>query len=257
MAEFNNINLAQIYGAADEAKARQLQNQVIQNQFARQQKQDSEDDAVKGAYSFDAAGKLDETATGSNLARVSPQKYYEFQTAISKRDQDAAKMKREDNTAKLSDASSILKLQGESAKNILADPTLKTALYNVQQFGQLTGQDVTGELDIVNQIGENPDGLRKYAAGHALTAEQMLPKTQMQDTGGASNVLSIDPLTSKPTVTASTNKTATPDAVMSNNRAMYEGALNRNLTMRGQNMTDARSREKNANDVTYGKAPDQ
>lgn len=248
MPQFENVNLAQIYGAADEAKARQLQNQVIQNQFARQQKQDMENDQIKGAYAFTPDGQMDEKATLGNLYKVAPQKAYEFQQALTQRDMAAAKAKREESSAKLGDAEKVYTLLKKSSGFVLANPTLQNALQVTQQFGQLTGQDVSSELASLQQIGDNPEGLKRWAAGHSLDADKLLPQFKSQDIGGSIQQQSIDPITGEVKVLGNTNKTQTPDSIASNALTRAGQAI----TIRGQNMTDARAREANANG---GKAP--
>ena len=253
IANMQPVNLAQIYGQADQANNQRMQNNLLNMKMQQAQKEQADNEAIKGAYAgaISPDGTLDRKTLFANLYKVDPNKALEAQTTFNNQDIASSKSKREDTNSQLDQAKKISDLMGGSAKNVLANPTLQNALFETQKFGKLTGADVSQELANLQQIGDNPDGLRKWAAGHALTAEQLLPKIQMQDTGGTSNVLSIDPLTGKPSLISSTNKTATPDAIMSNERAISEGKLNRGVQIRGQNLTDARAKE----NVNGSKAP--
>jgi len=244
------VNLAQIYGAADQANAQRIHNQYLGMQMQKAQKELADEEALKGAYaqSISPEGTLDRKTLFANLYKTNPMKALEAQKAFNEQDIAQSKSKREDTKSQLDNAASILKLQGDSAKSVLANPTLDTAIYTTKRFGELTGQDVTGELQNIQAIGDNPDALRKWAGGHALSAEQMLGKLQNINTGQFNVQQMVEPLTGKVVETGRTQMQATPDAVMSNERAIKEGALNRGVTMRGQNLTDARSREKNSID---------
>lgn len=57
------------------------------------------------------------------------------------------------------------------------------------------------------------------------------------DTGNAVQVLAVDPVTGAQTVVQTVPKGVSPDAQLSNTTRVNEGALDRNVTMRGQNMT--------------------
>jgi len=67
-----------------------------------------------------------------------------------------------------------------------------------------------------------------------------MPKLNISDVGG--KLQGLNPYTME-AIGQGIEKTSTPDALLSNARAVSEGALNRGVTMRGQDMTDARSRE--------------
>lgn len=238
-ADFQPVNLAQIYGAADQANNQQLQNQVLQLQMKKAQKADDDEAALQSAFSgaISPDGTLNRNTLYANLYKVNPQKALEFQNSFNQQDIATAKNNREIQSAKLADAEKIGTILKQGATSVLANPTLDNAMYQTQQFGKLTGQDVTNELQNLQQIGDNPDALRKWAAGHALNAEQLLPKTQLQDTGGTSNVLNIDPLTGKPTVVSTTAKTMTPGEIASNQVAQGNlGVARANLGVNQQRL---------------------
>lgn len=103
--------------------------------------------------------------------------------------------------------------------------------------------------------------LPDYVKSVAMRAEQgrkavemLMPKVQMVDGGSVitpfnTNTLAgpIGPIAGA----AVTTKTATPGEVMTDTRTRSEGAANRAVTIRGQNLADARSREQ----IEQGKVP--
>ncbi|MDE3021922.1 MAG: hypothetical protein KGI54_08690 [Pseudomonadota bacterium] len=66
-----------------------------------------------------------------------------------------------------------------------------------------------------------------------------MPKLSLHDLGGS--VQGFNPYTMQ--AMGGVAKSNTPDALLTNARTVSEGALNRGVTMRGQNLVDARSRE--------------
>lgn len=233
MADFNTVNLAQIYGAADEANARQQQQQYQQYQIQRQQKEDSLGDATRGAYRVKPDGTLDEKGTLAELLRVNPQEGLKFNQQLQTQRAAQDKATREAQTAKLGDAEKTYNLLKQSSGAVLAMPTLQNAIQQTTRFGKLTGQDVTSEIANLNQIGDNPEQIKRWAAGHSLSAEQLLPKNQSTDYGGYRANESVDPITGQVTQTGRTNKTQSPDSIASNANAI-----------RLQNMRDATENSK-------------
>jgi hypothetical protein len=73
--------------------------------------------------------------------------------------------------------------------------------------------------------------------------KRMTPDIKQVDIGGSIIAQDMNPFTNPNITGAQMAKTNTPDAVMTDRRTRDEGAANRGVTMRGQNMTDARSRE--------------
>lgn len=128
------------------------------------------------------------------------------------------------------------------AGGVMANPTAEAAMFAIDAFERFTGRRMPEERARIAQL-QTPDDVKRWAAGHALSADKLLPQVQNRDTGGQVQTLAIDPLTGRPTVTGAVDKTVTPDAVMTDRRAREEGAANRGVQMRGQNLTDARARE--------------
>lgn len=178
-------------------------------QFLRQKQEDERNDKLRGAYVIDESGAFNPKATFANLLQIDPKSAMEFNAAMEKQSQDALKRQQDQETFKLGKAEKVYNLMKQSSGYIMANPTLANATRELTRFGNMTGADISGELETLQQLGDNPEAIKKWAAGHSLTADQLLPKFQNQDIGGAINAISIDPITGKQTVLSTTPKTAT------------------------------------------------
>ncbi len=67
--------------------------------------------------------------------------------------------------------------------------------------------------------------------------DKLIPKTEMRNLGGTDQQFQTNPLTGQVTPGPAFAKTATPEAVMTDERTRSEGAANRGVTMRGQDLT--------------------
>ncbi|MES1989218.1 MAG: hypothetical protein V4440_14535 [Pseudomonadota bacterium] len=128
MAEFNNINLAQIYGAVDEANARkqqiamqqqQLQRQGIQDQRADQEygRQQQLRDIYAGAVKPD--GTLDENAIFQKSLAVDPASALAFKQSQQKQRAETAKMDMEAKKAEIENLSA----KSKYGRDLLASVT--------------------------------------------------------------------------------------------------------------------------------------
>jgi hypothetical protein len=190
------------------AKMYELQNlqQTGQaNQLAMQEKQRAiaEDEAVRNYFA-----QQDRTSPdfAKGLYGISPktgQAYEKFQAETSK----------EKTLAKNAEIEQLTKIHGvlkTGATQVLANPTLANAIRVTQDVGRMTGSDVSADLAQLTALGDNPEAIRRWAAGHALEADKLLPKTERVDVGGAINYTNIDPLTGLPKVVGTTQKTVAP-----------------------------------------------
>lgn len=130
----------------------------------------------------------------------------------------------------------LLSAQGDLATRVFANPTREaaaSALANMKSLSQALGipLDFAGD-DAALQQFQTPDQIKAWAAGHAMKAQELLPKIQTLNVGNAQVTQAVDPLTGKPTQTGRMAIAQSPD------NAATVGA-----TIRGQNMTDARARE--------------
>jgi hypothetical protein len=207
------------------AKIYELQNmqQTSQaNQLAMQEKQRAiaEDEAVRNYFA-----QQDRTSPdfAKGLYGISPktgQAYEKFQAETSK----------EKTLAKNAEIEQLTKIHGvlkTGATQVLANPTLANAIRVTQEVGRMTGSDVSADLAQLTELGENPEAIRRWAAGHAFEADKLLPKFENQQNvmvGGVptTRVLSIDPLTGKArtvegSAAATYNKPAASTVVNVNN----------------------------------------
>lgn len=119
------------------------------------------------------------------------------------------------------------------ANGVFANPSQETAMNALNMWERLTGLKADdGRKEVMAMT--DPEQIKRWAAGMALKADQLLPQVQTRNTGGTTDTLAIDPITGKPTVTGSVRNTVSPDA-----------ALSAATQRRGQDLTDQRARETN------------
>jgi len=99
---------------------------------------------------------------------------------------------------------------------------------------QETGKDLPPQLraGLEKLIRTDPKWQLKLVMGisdPAKMVEILKPLIQTRDTGGAVQTLAIDQFTGVPSVTGSVAKTATPDALLNDERQRREGDLNRGV----------------------------
>lgn len=125
---------------------------------------------------------------------------------------------------------SLVEAQGFAATQVLANPTVETAraaVMKVKQFAQHLGIDLnTSEDERIVSTLQNPEDIRRYFAGQALAAKELLPKLQTTDAGNAKVQQAVDPLTGQARETGRTPIMQSPD------NAASVGA-----TIRGQNVS--------------------
>jgi hypothetical protein len=130
------------------------------------------------------------------------------------------------------------------------------ALQVMTQNGWLTPEQA--EQSLMELESMDPAQVREkaqFGMTSVLSAKDQLLKGQTTDLGGQVSYETFDPVTGKVTRTGVGNKTLTPEAILTDERARSEGEKNRGVTIRGQNMTDARAREQNDYNRTQGRAP--
>lgn len=211
----------QLKGLRAQGQLRDLQMQEFQDKRARQQ---------------NLRGILGQGLQGQDLVKaLQTGGYLDESTAY-------AKQMREEQDANLKREGEIVKLQGDLAKFVMSNPTEQAAIGAIARMEAATGRSFDSERATVYSMRNDPAALRKWAGGYALSAEQQLPKFERFDTGGQVQMGTISPF-GEYAQAGVIDKTVTPDAVMADKRAREEGAANRAVTVRGQNMTDSRARE--------------
>ncbi|MGL4891221.1 MAG: hypothetical protein ACRC52_10595, partial [Aeromonas veronii] len=124
-------------------------------------------------------------------------------------------------------AQALMKIDPEEAMKMMAPPVRE-----IKEYSTMLGPNGKPV-----QVAMYKDGTVEAVNGFSPT-----PKMHFQDLGG--QVMAIDQHTGQPM--SNFGKTNTPDAIMSDRRQRDEGAANRGVTMRGQNMTDARAKANQA-----------
>ena len=166
------------------------------------------------------------------------------------------------------------KTRGDIAKDTAETDTKKQALTKAkreqamqdiagydtpeQMLAGLADHEAKGDIDAIKAQAVR-DQIQQAQNFPALQVKMlrnlMAPKDQVdlskpvlggQSLGGNYQYTSRDPLTGAVTVNSNAPMTQTPDSVASNERMVSEGAANRGVQMRGQNMIDARTRENTA-----------
>ena len=148
-----------------------------------------------------------------------------MQAGLGKQSIALQKQMQEQQAAKIKQAKDSLDLMKSSAASIVANPDPVFAKQKLVQFGQLTGQDISSDLAMLDSFGTDANKIKQWAASHAMEADKLLPKFETRDIGGAVQRQGYDPLTGmpigRPQVTA---KTATPGEVMADARARAQMA---------------------------------
>jgi hypothetical protein len=207
------------------AKMYELQNmqQTGQaNQLAMQEKQRAiaEDEAVRNYFAQQDRSSPDFAKGLYGISPKTGQAYEKFQAETSK-EKTLAK------NAELEQLTKIHSVLKTGATQVLANPTLANAIRVTQDVGRMTGSDVASDIAELTALGENPEAIRRWAAGHAFEADKLLPKFENQQNvmvNGVptTRVLSIDPLTGKArtvegSAAATYNKPAASTVVNVNN----------------------------------------
>lgn len=237
-ADFQPFNLAQIYGAADQANNQKLQNQVLQMQMQKAQKSDADEEALKGAFNgaIGPDGTVDRKTLYANLYRVNPQKALEVQQAFSQQDLAAGKAKRENDAADITNRVNKSKYLRDTLANVTDQQSYENALNEAKTLGaDFLTNSAPAQYD------------PNWVKGHVYDADKFItnntPKFEKVDIGGKVQVVDMNPNTNPNLQGSSFDKTATPEALMTDERMRREGELNRGVTIRGQNLTNERAKE--------------
>jgi hypothetical protein len=190
------------------AKMYEMQN-IVQSNKLNQMKMDeytrgvAEDEAVRNYFAQQDRSSPDFAKGLYGISPKTGQAYEKFQAETSK-EKTLAK------NAEIEQLTKIHSVLKTGATQVLANPTLANAIRVTQNVGRMTGSDVSADLAQLTELGDNPEAIRRWAAGHALEADKLLPKTERVDVGGAINYTNIDPLTGLPKVVGTTEKTVAP-----------------------------------------------
>lgn len=125
-----------------------------------------------------------------------------------------------------------LELVKHFAGSIAANPTPEYATKTLDYLQQLSGMNLDNDRAQLAQL-TSPEQIKRWALGHALKADEMLPKFTNIDTGAVTQFVSTDPVTGKPTITGELKNTVSPNA-----------KLQADITMRRDDMVDSREKQR-------------
>lgn len=174
-----NVAADVIYQA--EQRQNQKQQEARQNKLADLQLQTAEQE-MADRNALRAASQADILAN--------PMKY-------GKSGLEYAKTVRETKTAELNQAKTVLEMMKGAATQVMANPEQAETV--LMDFGRRTGSDVSADLAQLRSLGGNREAIVKWAAGHALQADKLLPQYSNIDTQDRITRQGFDPLTGKPT----------------------------------------------------------
>lgn len=178
---------------AQQQQQRQLADIQLQNALT-QQRQASEEEA---AY----------RAAGSDLNKLQAEL---FNRGLGKAGMAVGAQLSKQQADRLTALKTTTELMKSAATGIMANPTLENAIGTLQSFGQRTGANVSGELDTLMKMGDNPEAIKQWAAGHAVSADKLLPNFQHFDQGGAVVMGQVDPITGNFVQTGAVKKSMAP-----------------------------------------------
>ena len=232
-------------------KALTLQNlmgqQDMQGMQLRQAQQAEADDLAT-REAFKAGG--DQKAI---IDRLMGAGQYKPAQALQKNMLDTRKTEGEINKGRADVMKSLLEIQKQGAGAVMANPTADSALAAVDQFERTAVSLGMPELSsqaaqqraAIQQAGNNPEALRRLAAGWALTADKFLPQFETVNDGKTTRMVDKNFLSNPNAGSQTITMQTTPGQDQTDARTKAEGAANRGVTMRGQNLADARARETN------------
>ena len=239
-------------GQERQGNALKLQQLIMGNQEA-QMKMDATKQAMATAQKYRDFISQNPKANGEQLRA---QGFVDEGYAADKFSTEQAKTQAEINDKQFKTSQEKFTFHAQGLKAVAESPDpINAANQFIQQsvmFGTMApeiAQQLTAQMQ-----GKTPEQIKQASMAmfqQALSAKEQMDLRDMKnvDNGGTNQVIMTDKLAGTVTPVYSTNKTQTPDSIANNQRMTQEGALNRGVTMRGQditargqNMTDARAR---------------
>ena len=196
-------NALQAYATGMQARGQQQQNRLAAMQVEAAQRQQQQQDALNNAYkgSIGPDGKVNYAGVQSALAGAN----------AGAQIPGVSKAAAEEQNLRIERATKVLTLQKSYATQVMAAPTLANALASLDSMEAVTGKgSMDSERARLTAIGDNPEQIRTWAAGHALDADKMLPHYSTVDTGGQVQTVGINPITGQTTQTGAIPKTMAP-----------------------------------------------
>lgn len=207
---------------AQQLEHAQTANMLGKYQLGQAKRADEQQNALAEVYRSAAnpqTGAIDSNALMQGLA----------QRGLGAKIPEVQKQMMEAQKAKISQALEATKLARVGATQVMANPNLSTAMTVLQQLQAQTGMDQSGEIARLQALGDNPEAIKQWAAGHALEADKLLPKLETLNLGGVVRQQQQDPLTGKVIASTDIRKTATPGEIMADSRAREQAAATRDV----------------------------
>lgn len=180
-----------------------MQNRLMQMQMQEANQKLADDAALRQVYrnALSPTGEIDYSKAAQSAAAAGSGNLVP----------GLIKQQQEQRAQKIKMASDALTLQKHYAGQVMAAPTLANAMASLDQMEQVTGQgSMEAERQQLASIGDNPEAIKQWAAGHALDAEKMLPHFAMTDVGGSLQQVGTNPITGAITQGATIQKTMAP-----------------------------------------------
>lgn len=207
---------------AQQLEHAQTANMLGKYQLGQAKRADEQQNALAEVYRSAAnpqTGAIDSNALMAGLA----------QRGLGAKIPEVQKQMMEAQKAKIGQALEATKLAKVGATQVMANPNLSTALSVLQQLQAQTGMDQSAEIARLQALGDNPEAIKQWAAGHALEADKLLPKLETLNLGGVVRQQQQDPLTGKVIASTDIRKTATPGEIMADSRAREQAAATRDV----------------------------
>lgn len=221
------------------------------------------DEARRGAESNERLRALfsgNPNATPEDVMRIDPTKGLKMrQDALNNR-----KTEGDINKGRAETLGKLLTFQKDGASAVMANPTAESAFAAVDQFERMATafqmpelvQSAQRQRAAIQEAGNDPNVIRRLAAGWSMAAKDLLPQYKEINDGKTTRFVDTNAISNPGAGTQTVTMLTTPGQDQVDRRTREERAADRSVTMRGQNMTDSRSREANtisreANATTY------
>lgn len=243
----NYINLADIDRSIQQSRLgdmqiqnAQLAQQDRQRELERQGRADQQQMQLRDIYAK-SGGDLNKARS-----ELYNQGFYEQGGALDKQIGEQSKQKADIDKTTLETNAKRIGLIGNGMKFLVDNPSKENALMTFNQLRNTGVIDQNQYDEFTGQLPDDPAMIKRGAEvlfRGALDAKDQIAKFETRDTGGQVMTQQIDPITGQIKTVGTIAKTQSPDSIANNQRMMAEGAANRGVTMRGQNMADSRARE--------------
>lgn len=125
---------------------------------------------------------------------------------------------------------------------VFANPSPEAANSTISILEKQTGKDLSQYRQQIAGFS-TPEQFQSWAAGHSAEIDKLLPKTQTTSLGGTMSYEAVSPITGKVTQTGKETITESEAQRLTRERQAADALAGRQVTMRGQNMVDARQRD--------------